>query len=562
MSGGTQPAPAEAREAGWRALGETAFDLLVIGGGITGSGVARDAARRGLSVALVERGDLASGTSSRSSRLVHGGLRYLEQFAFGLVFEAVSERRVLQEIAPHLVRPLGFLFPIYRDSRRGRLTVELGMWLYEALSLFRSPRRHRSYNASQLEEIEPALRRDELTGATLYWDCATDDARLTLETALDAAEVGARILTYVEALGLEREGGRVVGARVRDRLTGRERTVRAGVVVNATGPWTDRVRESDTPLLRPTKGVHIVVEHERLPLHYADVLQHPEDGRVMFAIPWGERSYVGTTDTFYDGDPDEVAACAEDVRYLLAALRHHYRCEPLGEADVISTWAGLRPLIREEGADPSSVSREHRVVVDPDGLVTIAGGKLTTYRRMAAETVDAAVGMLRLLGGMRRLEPARTDEIPLPGARGWPEGDDTAQLEARVRAASGEQIDERDAARLVRTYGVRAEQVAERVRRDPALARPLSPCGPERWAEFAWAVEAERAQRVMDVLRRRLTVALTHREQGLDCCEEAARRMGEWLGWDRARVREEIELYEAEIARSRAWRGGGPCEGA
>ena len=267
------------------------FDLLIIGGGITGCGAARDAARRGLKVALIEQNDLASGTSSRSSKLVHGGLRYLEQGEFSLVFEAVSERRVLQDIAPHLVNPLGFLFPVFKDSRRGVFTVNMGMWVYDGLALFRSPKRHRKMSLADVRREVPGLRLDGLKGVMLYYDCSTDDARLTVETALDAVANGAVVMTHTSVTGLLRDdSGRVCGARLHDNLTGRDAEVRANATINATGPWTDRTRNmgdaTGSHLLRPTKGVHIVVDAARLSLPHALVGFHPKDGRVLFVIPW------------------------------------------------------------------------------------------------------------------------------------------------------------------------------------------------------------------------------------------------------------------------------------
>jgi len=388
----------------WDHLGSD-VDILVVGGGITGSGIARDAARRGLKVALVEMSDLASGTSSRSSKLVHGGLRYLEQYEFSLVFEAVSERRILMDIAPHLVNPLGFLFPVYKGSRKPLWMVNTGMWLYDGLSLFRSPRLHRNLEPKEVKVEEPALTTEKLTGAPLYYDCYTDDARLTLETALDATRAGATVATWARVVRFVKdEAGRVLGAVVRDEIGGEEKEIRAHAVVNATGPWTDDTiamsRRIEHSLLRPTKGVHIVVDHHKLPVQHAVVCFHPVDGRVLFAIPWGEQTYIGTTDTDYDGDSGEVAADLADVDYLIEAAAAYFPEHRLQRDDVLSTWAGLRPLMRpateNKDIDESAVSREHQIVVGQDGLITIAGGKLTTHRRMAAETVDTAVKLLRL----------------------------------------------------------------------------------------------------------------------------------------------------------------------
>jgi glycerol-3-phosphate dehydrogenase len=318
----------------WDRLGGE-VDLLVVGGGITGCGIARDAAMRGLSVALVEMRDFAFGTSSRSSKLVHGGLRYLEHYEFSLVFEAVSERRTLLDIAPHLVNPLGFLFPVYEGGKRNLWFINAGMWVYEGLSLFRSPKRYRKLSRSEVETMEPALRHAGLKGAPLYYDCATDDARLTLENAIDAARMGSAVANWTRLTSfLKNENGRVVGGVVQDALTGELKEVRAHAVINATGPWTDRTVAMSKPLstgelLRPTKGVHIVVHRDKLPVEHAVVCSHPTDGRVLFAIPWGDQTYIGTTDTDYRGDPADVHATGSDVDYLIDAALAYFPDNPL-----------------------------------------------------------------------------------------------------------------------------------------------------------------------------------------------------------------------------------------
>lgn len=551
------------RDSMWARLGEP-VDVLIIGGGINGAGIARDAARRGLRVALVEMGDIASGTSSRSSKLVHGGLRYLEHMEFSLVFEAVSERRILMDIAPHLVDPLGFLFPVFDTSRQGLLTLRAGMWLYDGLSLFRSPKLHRTLTPRAIADEEPLLRQAGLKGAPLYYDCATDDARLTLETALDAAVAGAVVVPWARCERLVRAAdGKVTGAVIRDMLLGEERHVAAGVVVNATGPWTDRTLalsgESAQPLLRPTKGVHIVVSADRLPVRHAVVCLHPTDGRVLFAIPWGDVTYLGTTDTDYTGDPAEVAADASDVMYLIEASNHYFPDQRLVPDDVISTWAGLRPLMRpvtKPGADidESAVSREHQVVVGRDGVVTIAGGKLTTYRKMSAEVVDVAVRLLRLSGVRRNLGPADTDREPLPGAVGWPADDDHARVAERVRQASGEVLSEATSRLLADTYGMRAQEIAREVREDPALATPLVDGRPEIEAQVRFAAREELASSVTDVLLRRTQIFYRDRDQGLAAADRVAGLLGEELGWEPARCAASAQAYRDEVALARRWR--------
>lgn len=537
------------------------YDILIIGGGITGAGAVRDAARRGLKACLVEMDDLASGTSSRSSKLVHGGLRYLEQLEFSLVFEAVSERRILMDIAPHLVSPLGFLFPVYNTSRRGVFTVNLGMWVYDGLSLFRSPRIHKNLSKRQVAEAEPMLNRSGLKGAPLYWDCRTDDARLTLETTLDAVRQGAHVLTWSKVVGLLRdEQGRVAGARVRDVLTGEERSVKAKAVINATGPWSDRTRAlgegGHKPRLRPTKGVHIVVDAERLRVENAVVCFHPKDGRVLFAIPWGPQTYIGTTDTDFRDDPAEVAATEDDVEYLLAASNHYFPEAELSTDDVLSTWAGVRPLIGQEDAeDESAVSREHEIRVDPDFLITIAGGKLTTYRRMAAEVVDRAVSLLMLHGTLPdSIREARTDREPLPGAVGWPANDDKAQVVQSVLDASGGVLPEDVCRYLASIYGTRGADVAALAAKNQRLATRLVPGRPEILAQVDHSVHTELAATCRDFFIRRTQIFFRDRDQGLTAVEAVAGRMRELLGWDEGRETAEILAYQEEVGRSRRWR--------
>jgi len=549
----------------WERLGED-VDVLVVGGGITGSGIARDAVRRGLKVALVEMNDLAYGTSSRSSKLVHGGLRYLEHYEFSMVFESVSERKTLMDLAPHLVNPLGFVFPVYKGARQSLFMVNAGMWLYDGLALFRSPKRHRKLSPKEVEELEPALLTKDLKGAPLYYDCSTDDARLTLETALDAAKHGATICTFAKVQRFVKdEHGRVCGAKVVDTLgDGGQRTIQAKVVINATGPWTDALRKlSPTPgheqrdVLRPTKGVHIVVDAAKLPLNHAVVCFHPTDERVLFALPWGDRTYVGTTDTDYEGDPADVAATREDVDYLIDAANSYFPDDPIAADDVIATWAGLRPLVAplDSNVSESQVSREHEILVGRDGLLTIAGGKLTTYRKMAGEVVDEAVKLLRLSRQVTgRLRSARTDEDPLPGGIGWPDDDDHEAVAKRVREASGETLPEDVARYLADTYGMRALTFATEVRTDEKLRERLVPGRPEILGVVDWAVKEELATTVCDVLIRRTQLFYRDEDQGLGCADMVATRMGELLGWSSDERKRHLAAYRDEVGLSRRWR--------
>jgi glycerol-3-phosphate dehydrogenase len=526
-------------------------DVLVIGGGITGAGIARDAALRGFRTALVDKGDFGSGTSSLSSRLIHGGLRYLEQFAFRLVFEASRERRVLLRTAPHLVRPLPFLFPVYRGARVPAWQLRAGMWLYDLLAAFRNVRMHRWLGRAAALRLEPGLRATGLRGAALYYDAQVDDARLVLATVRAAAQAGALVANYAEVTGLVKPDGRVRGAMVRDVLGGRGFMVRALVVVNAAGPWADQVRRLDDPhaepLLRPTKGAHVVVPRRRIGHTRAVTLTSPLDGRVMFVLPWDDSSYIGTTDTDADCSPDDVRVTAADVIYLLRSANAFFPDARLGPHDVTATWAGLRPLLRRDDTlPPSRVSREHRIVESPSGLFTIAGGKLTTYRVMAYDMVDRVAARLHALDGRPRPPRPPTARLALPGG-------EAADLEVLVTAAVARGAPDATARHLVRRYGSEAAAVLNQVDRDRSLGRPIVAGRPELWAEVAHAVEREMAMRLSDVLVRRLRLFYAPPDQGLAAAEPVAAWLAAALGWDAARRAAEVAAYRESVARSRAF---------
>src|SRR2546430_1300209 len=438
------------RAAALTSMAAEPVDVLVIGGGITGAGIARDAALRGFRTAVVDKGDLGGGTSSLSSRLIHGGIRYLEQGQFRLVFEASRERRVLLGIAPHLVHPLPFLFPVYRGARVPAWKLRAGMWVYDLLAAFHNVRAHRWLGRKATQRLEPGLRDKELKGAALYYDAQTDDARLVIANMRSAAQAGALVASYAAVTALIKPDGRVGGATVRDGLTGRASTVRALVVVNATGPWVDRVRRLDDaraePLLRPTKGVHVAVPRKRVGHTRAVTLTSPIDGRVMFVLPWGDLSYIGTTDTDEDASPDEVRATADDVVYLLRSANAFFPHARLAPADIIASWVGLRPLLRPpRDVTPSASSREHPVVASASGLLTVAGGKLTTYRVMARDLVDRVAARLRELDGRPRAPRVPTDRLPLPGG-------ETADLEGLLKGAIERGAPERTARHSVEPY--------------------------------------------------------------------------------------------------------------
>ena len=538
------------------------FDVLIIGGGITGTGAARDAVYRGMKVALIDMNDLAYGTSSRSSKLVHGGLRYLENLEFSLVFEAVSERQNLLHIAPHLVHPLGFLFPVYEGSRRSAFTINLGMWLYDGLSLFRSPKIHQNLSKKQVQKIEPALGSATLKRAPLYYDCSTDDARLTLENALDAVQDGAVVATYVKAKQYRYdEQGRIVGILATDVLTNTDIEIACKTCINCTGPWSDKTRllnGEGVQYLRPTKGVHIVVAHTKIPINNAVVCFHPTDGRVLFAIPWGDRTYIGTTDTDFAEDLEDIAATSEDVCYLLEASNAYFPDYLLTEEDVISTWAGVRPLIADDASTESSVSREHSVRIEPNGLITIAGGKLTTYRKMAMEVVDRSVDMLRLMGGQFSAKKNTATE-PLPGAKGWSNRVSNLQglilaLETKYSALiQSDTISVESVHHIAKIYGMVAFDILDMIEKEPRYAIVLIADRPEILAQVVYAVEKELACTLCDVFVRRTQLFFRDLNQGLDCLDSVADTMAELLQWSPERMQREKDLYREEVQRSRRW---------
>ncbi len=544
-----------------QALATPTYDLLVIGGGINGAGIARDAAMRGLTVAVVEQGDFASGTSSKSSKLIHGGLRYLENYEFALVLEASRERdRLRRHLAPHLVRPMPFVFPVFRGDPVGRVRLTAGLWVYDGLSAFRNIARHRSWGRRATLRREPRLRAEGLYGALHYYDCWTDDARLTLETMLAAVAAGAVVCNYLGVVDLLRDGDRLSGARVEDRLHGGTLAIRARQIVNATGPWLDRLRQLDEPeappMLRLTKGVHIVVPRSRVGNAHAIVLRAPRDGRVMFAIPWEDQVLVGTTDTDYEGDPAAVAADADDVRYLLEAVNHYFPEAVLGEDDVVGAYAGLRPLVRPaDGASPSDTSREEAIFESGSGLLSLGGGKLTTYRRVSERVVDRVVERIRAVDPGRRFEACRTGSLPLPGANVKPaDGGGFRAFAKRVRGSLPAGIDDVLARHFLHRYGVAAPELLARAAAHPDTMRRLVATLPYRRGEVTRAAADEMASTIDDVLRRRVPIAFRTPDGALDVSEDVAAMMAAALGWSPVEAAEACARYRAGVEEERAQR--------
>jgi glycerol-3-phosphate dehydrogenase len=537
------PFSPETREATFASLADAPFDVVVIGGGITGAGVARDAALRGLRTAVVEARDWASGTSSRSSKLIHGGVRYLEQGDIGLVREAANERLVLRRIAPHLTVPLRVLMPTYGRASHAKLGV--GLWTFEKLAPVTDAERHESLGRDEALRREPLLDGTRLHGAITFTEYLTDDARLVLETAISAQQAGAACVNHAEvtAIALAPHGSEVT---VRDTLTGREQRLRARAVVNAAGPWVDEVRRlagADRGLrLRLTKGIHVVVARERLPVRHM-VAMAARDRRSVFAAPRGEFTYLGTTDTDYGEAVEHPDVTVDDVEYLLDAANRTFGGERLGTPDVLATWAGLRPLLDQPGRRPSEISRKDEIMEGEHGFVSIAGGKLTTHRRMAERVVDLVV---RRLG--RPAGSCRTAELSLPN--GTVPAEALPALERRVRgalpglAAGG-------AERLVALYGAACERILARAAVSPAAAAPIAGQPNVVRAEIEHALDEEMALTLQDVLERRTRLLLFDARQGLGAAEAVAALAAARLGWDAARTAAELDGYRALAASLR-----------
>ncbi|MEV2223948.1 glycerol-3-phosphate dehydrogenase [Nocardia vinacea] len=528
-------------------LGDNEIDVLVIGGGVVGAGAALDAAARGLTVTLVEARDFAAGTSSRSSKLIHGGLRYLEQLDFWLVREALKERGLLlHRLAPHLVRPVSFLLPLQHRVWE-RAYIGAGVALYDTIGGARALPMHRHLSHTRAMELAPALRDDAMIGAIRYFDAQVDDARHTMTIARTAAQHGATVLTRTKVTGLLRDGERVIGAHVTDVETGREYTVRARRVISATGVWTDEMNKMtgvEFPFhVRMSKGVHILVPRERLDLDTGLIMRTEKS--VLFVIPWARHWIIGTTDTDWALDKNHPVASDADVQYILDHMNAVLR-EPLTRSDIVGTYAGLRPLLSGASADTATLSREHAVAEPVPGLFVIAGGKYTTYRVMAADVVDAAV---KGLG--RAVSPSVTEHLPLLGAVGYQE------LAADVNSvAQRAGVPVATVEHLLGRYGSGVSELFDLIAAESELAEPLPGAGEYLGAEVVYAVTHEGALHLDDVLTRRTRISIETADRGLTAAPAVAFLMGVRLGWDAASTDHEITRYrdrvEAELAANKA----------
>lgn len=536
------------REQAFQQLQSTAFDLLVIGGGITGMGVAAEAARRGLTVALVEGRDFASGTSSRSTKLIHGGLRYLKERQFRLVRESVVERMRLMKMAPHLVRPEWFIFPVYKGDPDPLWMLHLGLWLYDRYAgRDLGTLGHRRLRSADVLSEEPLLRSEGLKGAAMYVDAVTDDARLTIAVMRQARAQGAVVLNRAEVVGFRKDAaGKITGVEIEDRFGDRDViTVSARKVLNASGPWADHVRRLDdsgsSRILLLTKGIHITVPKDRLPLRHV-VVMRGTDGRMMFAVPRGAYVYAGTTDTVYDGDPAHPTVEAEDVRYVLAAIERTFPDVKIDDQDVVSTWAGIRPLIAPgDVKNPSSVSRDYQLFRSASGLLTVGGGKLTAYQAMARHIVDDVF-------------PETKTKVREDGATGaLPGGVDLPNEAAILAQAKRHELPMDQVKTLVAHFGSHYQDVLDRLaERDadkPPRIRVLR-------AVARYTVQEEAALSLEDVLVRRFPEALFSGDNGLDVAAEVSEALAEALGFSEEDRKRHLSAYRAFVQSMHAWKNG------
>ncbi len=502
------------------------FDLLIVGGGITGAGIARDAAMRGLSVALVEKSDFASGTSSRSSKLIHGGFRYLETYDFRLVYESCRERHLMMKLLPRLVEPIPFLFPFYDLPTFGMLYRSIGMWVYDTLAMFRNVHRHKMLKPKHALETEPGIRSDGLCGAALYYDCQTNDAWLTMALLQDAHRRGAVIVSYTGAteLRLKSEESECV---LKDEINADELCVRARVVVNASGPWMDQVRQiggKDLPRLQTSKGTHLVLDRHRVPHERSVLFASPDDGRVLLIIPAGNISILGTTEV--SEDLDSAFSNADEVDYLLRAANSAFPGTDLTRDDVWCTYAGHRPLIKSDRGNLTSASRKHEIFQDDDGLISIGGGKLTTHRAMAEEVVDIIV---RRLGKSAR--PCETAVTPIE--------------------ESDSDVDGRPVENHLRhRYGPAARHVLDLLKNDDSLNSEIVPGLPYKYAELDYCIEHEMVITLEDFLWRRVPLLLEDKNHGLNAIEQVAGRIQSVLGWSNELREQQVDAYREVVRKS------------
>ena len=524
------------------------FDLLVIGGGITGAGVARDAASRGLKVALIERNDFAWGTSSRSSKLVHGGIRYLEQCEFGLVFEALSERQRLFELAPHLVHPLKFVIPLYKTGRVKPMLLKLGMLAYDFLSLYEAPEMHVQFSKKELMRDYPLLQENDLLAGFTYYDAYMDDDRLVHETLRSAASFGAVISNFAKADQPLYSADRIVGAQCKDEILQSHFSIKARHVVSCVGPWTDQVGQmfikNWRPIMRPSKGVHLTFERNRLNLKDAVVMA--AEKRIVFAIPRHEMTIIGTTDTDFKSDPGSVTTSPEDVKYLLNVAQKYFPGANLTKSDIVASYAGVRPLVHDGAETESGTSREHMILHDPKGISFVAGGKYTTYRHMAEQAVE---GVLKTWGIDERMNYRVSRTLEPLNPKCSSELYERAQREvSRLRSV----LSESSLRQLAERHGMEFLDLLERYL--PSATRSASEEQILLEIELLHSIHQTMCLHLKDFYFRRVPVFLAKKDHGLSFLEPLSQLMARTLGWSEVRRVEEVNALQKQIQHELSWR--------
>ena len=545
---------AKSRQSNIEKMSQEEFDVAIIGGGINGTGIARDAASRGMRVALIEANDFASGTSSRSSKLIHGGLRYLESLEFGLVFEALSERRKLFDMAPNMVHPLRFVLPIYKDDRVGMFKMGLGMMLYDVLALFEAPKTHRRLNAEETLRELPHLNPDGLLGSYAYYDAYMDDDRLVHESMRSATESGAISANYVKAIGAKMSEGKVTALECDDKISGHQFSIKARHFVSTVGPWTDLLGESLlktwAPIMRPSKGVHLTFRKERFPLKDAVVMAADKQKRIVFGIPRHEMVIVGTTDTDFSGDPSSVHSTKHDVEYLLDVANQYFPGAELTAKDIVASYSGVRPLVADGSASESATSRDHTIINDPRNVTFVAGGKYTTYRHMSEESVDSFLSLYSIEEQVKWAKSTteqplnsqvtndslqKSHELVENGERSWPISD---------AAMHG----------LVERHGAEAFDIV-----NSATAKDLE----FDEQSLIWRLEARHAIRntmclnLADFYLRRVPLFLTEFDHGYSFLEPIAEVFVEELGLGEAQVSQQLDALKQHEESEMGWRVNG-----
>ncbi len=530
-------------------LKEETYDLVIIGGGISGAGVARDAASRGMKVALVEANDFASGTSSRSSKLIHGGIRYLENYEFDLVFEALSERGKLFDFAPHLVHPLRFMLPVYKDSRVGMFLLGMGMWLYDALSMFQAPKMHERLNATKTLQRSPNLNPKDLVGSYVYSDAYMDDDRLVIETLRSAHSMGAQCISYAKCTGVKKDGNKLTAIEVTDLGSGETFSIKGKSFVATVGPWTDILGEMAMPnwkkKMRPSKGVHLTIPRNRMKLDEAVVMVSNDQKRIVFGIPRKDMIIIGTTDTDFKDNPSKVKTDAEDVKYLLEVANQYFPGANLKVSDIMASYSGIRPLVDDGSESESKTSREHEIFDVLDNFCFLTGGKYTTYRSMAEETIEHILEKMPVDEG-RKFAHSKTTEALNPMA-------DLGHLERAHRLLPS----------IQKSYSLDPEVVKTLVERHGMEALDL--IKEHRWhiknkESLLWILEAHHAIdnemcfHLIDFYLRRTPLFLTNRDNGLSHLEEVSRVFAEKLGWSIPEVKEEQAKIHEHIAHEMGWK--------